>query len=66
MDKKVTQSLTLIGGAGAVAIQSLMGFGVLPTEATAPANEIVTGLVELIRNVFVMISIFGARRAMSR
>ena len=66
MDKKWTQSLTIVGGAGALIIQSLLGFEVLPQEAGGAANNILTSVMELARNVFAMISIFGARRAMSK
>lgn len=64
MDKKWTQSLTIVGGLGALIIQSLLGLDVLPAEANEAAISILENLMELARNVFVMVSIYGARRAM--
>ena len=64
MTKKWTQSLTIVGGLGALIIQSLLGLDVLPAEANEAATNILENLLELARNAFVMVSIFGARRAM--
>lgn len=63
-DKKVTQSITLVGGFLTMVTQSLIGFGVLPTEGQEAADGIVAGLVELARNVFALVTLYGIRRKM--
>lgn len=63
MDKKVTTSLTLIGSFGAVLIQTLMGFDVLPAGGEDAASGILGNLTELVRNVFALVAVYGARRA---
>lgn len=66
MDKKVTTSLTLIGTFGAVLIQTLLQFDVVPAGGEDAAGNILTHTVELVRNIFVLVGVYGARRAVGQ
>ena len=63
MDKKWNQSLTVVGSLGAMIAQTLVGFELMPADANEPMNAVVTNLVEMIRNIFIVVGVYGARRA---
>ena len=63
-DKKVTQSITMIGGFLTLISQSLLGFEVIPAGGEDAASGIVENLVELARNVFALVTLYGVRRKM--
>jgi len=63
MDKKWFQSLTVVGGLGAMIAQTIVQFDVMPADANEPMNAIVTNLVEMVRNIFIVIGIYGGRKA---
>jgi len=61
-DKKVTESITLIGAFLTMVMQSLIGFEVLPSEASASGGGIIESLMELARNIFALVTVYGVRR----
>jgi hypothetical protein len=63
MNKKWTQSLTIVAGLGTLVMQSLIGFEVIPAEAGASGNAMVASLGELLRNVLAFATVVGMRRA---
>jgi hypothetical protein len=61
--KPAVKSLTIVGGAGAILVQTLIGAGWFPAEAAEPANASINSIMEIVRNVLAIVAIYGARRA---
>jgi len=62
-EKPAVKSLTIVGGAGAILVQTAIGLGWFPDDANAPANAAINSLMELVRNLLAIVAIYGARRA---
>jgi len=63
MNKKWTQSLTIVSGLGTLLMQSLIGFEVIPAEASESGGAMVASLGELLRNILAFTTVVGMRRA---
>jgi len=61
--KSPVKSMTLVGGAGAIIVQTLIGMDLVPVDANAPANAAISAFMELARNILVIVALYGARRA---
>ena len=61
--KPAVKSLTIVGGAGAILVQTMIGMGWFPADANEPANAAINSIMELVRNILAIVAVYGARRA---
>lgn len=66
MDKVWTQSTTILGMLLAVVMQTLLGFDVIPAEASDASKALSEHVVEVVRNIGVIVSVVGMRKAQGR
>lgn len=62
-ERSPIKSMTIVGGAGAIIAQTAIGLGLFPADANDPINAIITSGMEIARNIFILVGIYGARRA---
>jgi len=63
-DKKVTQSITMLGGFLTLLWTGLMNFGVLPDGSTSATGDITAGLTQTAQGIFALVTLYGVRRKM--
>ena len=63
-DKKVTASITMIGGFLTTVVTLLLGFDVLPAGGDEAGTRIVNGLMETAQGIFALVTLYGIRRKM--
>jgi hypothetical protein len=62
LDKKWQQSATIVGGAGTVLTSALISANLLPDSSFDPMNAVFNNGLELIRALFAVYAIYGARK----
>jgi hypothetical protein len=66
MDKKWYESATIIGTGGALLTSTLINFDLMPADANEPMNEVFTNLMELVRALFAVYGVYGARKVVGK
>jgi hypothetical protein len=66
LNKKWYESATIVGGAGTVITSALVSADLLPNSSSVPMNEVINNVLEIIRAIFAIVAVYGARKAVGK
>lgn len=63
MNKKVTQSITIVSGFLTLVLTTVIQLGFLPASSVGEGNQVIESAAELARNIAAFATVFGMRKA---